>query len=60
MANKVAQPGGGPGLVWVNTNTNIYHCYGSAAYGKTKEGAYMSEADAKAKGARAARNQACK
>ncbi len=58
-ASKTAAPGGGPGLVWVNTSSNVYHCNGDDFYGKTKAGAYMSEADAKAKGAHAARGQAC-
>jgi hypothetical protein len=45
--------------VWVNTSSNVYHCYGGADYGTTKAGKYMSEADAKAAGARPARGQAC-
>jgi hypothetical protein len=42
-------------VVWVNTNSRIYHYQGTHNYGHTKEGAYMCEADARAAGDRAAR-----
>src|SRR5262249_59605603 len=55
-ATAMAAPaaGGGPGLVWVNTATHVYHKEGSRFYGTTKKGKYVSEADAIKEGDRAA------
>jgi hypothetical protein len=39
-------PGGGPRLVWVNTETHVYHKERSRFYGTTRKGKYVSEADA--------------
>jgi len=47
-------PGGGHGLVWVNTETHVYHREGSRFYGTTKKGKYMTEAEATKEGNRAA------
>jgi hypothetical protein len=55
-----AAPKGGPGIAWVNTASNVYHCYGDRYYGKTKDGKYMTEAAAKAMGAHGARNATCR
>ena len=44
-------------VVWVNTDTKIYHYSESARYGKTKDGAYMCEKDTAAAGFRPAKNE---
>ena len=54
-----AVTGSGAGKVWVNTNTNVYHCANSKFYGKTKAGSYMTEAAAKTAGARPNHGKAC-
>jgi hypothetical protein len=37
-------------MVWVNTDSKIYHKQGSRWYGNTKKGQWMSEGDAQKAG----------
>jgi hypothetical protein len=53
-ATRTPAPGGGHGLVWVNTETHVYHREGSRFYGTTKNGKYMTEAEAIKEGNKAA------
>jgi DNA uptake protein ComE-like DNA-binding protein len=52
-----AQASPGSGMVWVNLDSGVYHKEGTRYYGKTKNGKYMSEADALKAGYRAAKNE---
>lgn len=45
-AKEAPMPPPGKEMVWVNPDSKIYHKAGSKWYGKTKQGSYMSEAEA--------------
>ena len=46
--------------VWANTNSKIYHCSGTALFGKTLKGKFMTQQQALAAGYRPAREDYCK
>ena len=50
LAAMTPAPGGGPGMVWVNSESKAYHDQSSPYYGKTKHGKYLTEEAAKAEG----------
>jgi hypothetical protein len=56
-ASAASQGAPGPGMVWVNLTSGVYHYSGSQFYGKTKSGRYMPEADAVKAGYHAAKNE---
>jgi serine/threonine-protein kinase len=45
--------------VWVNTDSGTYHCPGTRWYGRTHEGEYMKQKQAREKGYHPAANHAC-
>jgi hypothetical protein len=51
-ADQVAANPPAKGMVWANPDSKIYHVEGDRWYGKTKQGKYMTEADAIAAGYR--------
>lgn len=56
-ASSASQGSPGPGMVWVNLDSGVYHYPGTRYYGKTKTGKYLSEADAIKAGYHAAKDE---
>jgi len=56
-SSPAVQGSPGNGMVWVNTDSGVYHKEGTRYYGKTKNGKYMSEADAVKAGYRPAKKE---
>lgn len=54
-AEIVAQTPPAPGMVWVNTSSKVFHREGDRYFGKTKQGKFMTEADAVKAGFREAK-----
>jgi plastocyanin len=50
----------GDPVVWVNTETKVYHMAGTSYYGKTKHGKYACASDAGKMGAHAAKRESAK
>lgn len=59
LVPKYPKQGNPNAKVWVNTASNVYHCRGSQFYGKTKQGEYMTQAEAQEKGNRPAYGKVC-
>jgi hypothetical protein len=43
QATNPQAPGGGDGLVWVDTEVRVYYSQRSPFYGRTRKGKYMTE-----------------
>jgi endonuclease YncB( thermonuclease family) len=54
-----AQAPAAPAQVWVNTRSGVYHCPGTEYYGKTTQGEYLPETEARQRGFRANGGRAC-
>lgn len=52
-------PGAAPNKVWLNPSTKVYHCPTDRYYGRTKDGKYVTEPEARAAGAHGARGKTC-
>jgi len=54
-----AAAAGKPDEVWAAPAAKVYYCHGDPGYGSAKEGKFMSESEAAAKGLHAAHGKHC-
>lgn len=59
LSTPPAHSTGGDIQVWVNTDSGIYHCPRTKWYGTTKEGEYMTQAEAQERNHRPAYGKIC-
>jgi len=59
VTSKDAAPGGSQSLVWANSHTKRYHCFGAKYYGRTYDGAYVDETEAIEDGYRPSNGTGC-
>ncbi len=52
-------PGAAPNKVWLNASSKVYHCPPDRYYGRTKDGKYLTEPEARATGAHGPRGAKC-
>ncbi len=59
VSSVVQRPTAPNVIVWVNTDSGVYHCPDTRWYGKTKKGKYMRQGEAQAAGYRPAYGAVC-
>ena len=59
FTSKDPAPGGARNLVWANSHTKRYHCFGTKYYGRTYQGSYVDETEAIEDGYRPSNRTGC-
>jgi hypothetical protein len=58
-AGATASAGAPPAMVWANAQSRVYYCPSDRSYGKTPQGKYMTETQAKSQGYQPDHNKPC-
>ena len=59
ISSSIQREGDPKVIVWVNTDSGIYHCPGTRWYGRIKEGKYPTQKQAQTAGYRPAYGSVC-